>query len=105
MAQAHLLAAQQAPVPKQPADPAAIPHPNKKSVRTAPNTKQNLNDVDTPNILERGGGRVRGRREAGPRGGATSGRGEGTGGGRAARNAAASATDAGLLAQLMCSLC
>ena len=40
MAQAHLLAAQQAPVPKHPADPAAIPHPNKKSVRTAPNTKQ-----------------------------------------------------------------
>ncbi len=115
MARAHLLAAQQAPVPKQPADPAAIPPPNKnKSVRTAPNTKQNPNDMETPDILESGGGKGRGRGEArGPRGGATSGKGKGTGRGtgrgrgrgKSACNAAESATDADLLAQVMWILC
>ncbi len=80
-AQAYLSAAQQASVPKRPADPAAIPPSNKKtSVRTASNTKRNLNGVETPDVLESGGGKGRGRGEArGSRGGATSGRGRGRG--------------------------
>ncbi len=125
MAQVHLPAARQAPVPKQPADPAAIPLPNKnKSVRTAPNTKQNPNDMEAPDILESGGGKGRGRGEArGSRGEATSGRirgkgtgrgtgrgrgtgkGSGRGKGKSARNAAESATDADLLAQVMWIFC
>jgi len=68
-------------------------------------------DVETPNVLESGGGKGRGRGEArGSRGGATSGRGRGTGRGRdtgkgrgtgkgrdkLARNAAESVTDVGV---------
>ena len=62
-AQAHLPAAQQAPGPKQPADLAAVPPPDKKkSVWTAPNTKQNPSVMETPNILESRGGAGKGKR-------------------------------------------
>ena len=91
MAQVHLPAARQAPVPKQPADPAAIPLPNKnKSVRTAPNTKQNPNDMEAPDILESGGGKGRDRGR-GSRGGATTSRGRRKGRGTGKRRAGAGA--------------
>ncbi|KAL0052549.1 hypothetical protein WJX82_003802 [Trebouxia sp. C0006] len=66
MAHAHMYlpAAQQAPVPKQPAAPAAVPPPNKKkSVKTAPNIKKPDN-MKTFDIHESRGAKARGGGEA-----------------------------------------